>query len=345
MRRVAIIVCTCLLLVGAAAGWGLYRADPAARQTGGDLYSHRAVLTALSRAAGKRPDVIFVGDSTLMGFPGFPSWPAIAQQRFLDPLHRRSVVASAPGIDFFAYWTLAGRLAALHPDVVVLVANLRVMSPAAEVRGFTDMIGEIDLADVPATLALPYAIRGLTAPRVLLARTLATPAGEDAFLRFEGARRDVHESAAWTWLGAPGPPPRPGDHATFLSLPKLDEAKFAAWDAPLGPDNPLLRFGAAAVRKLADAGIRVLVVVAPVPWERLAAANHFDAVRYAIKVDVLRTMVVKAGGELVDLHRALARDAFRDTGGHFTPAGAAQVAGLVAPRLLSAMATAPPDAE
>jgi len=345
MRRVAIIVCTCLLLVGAAAGWGLYRADPAARRTGAQLYGHRPMLASLAQAAADPPSVVFLGDSTLMTFPVFPSWTTIAQQRFLDPLHRRSLLLATAGFDFFGYWALAGRIAALHPDVVVIIANLRVVQLGAGLRGFSDLIGETDLADVWTTLGLPYATRGLTAPRLLLARLLTNPVTEDAFLRFEGTQRDVHDAAAWSWLGPNEPPLSP---EVLLRTFLLKRGRMhAAFDAPLERGNPLLPFGEAAIRKLTAAGAAVLVVVSPVPWEMLAEVQRYEPGRYARRIDVLREMTERAGGRLLDLHRALARDQFRDGDGHFTAAGAERVATLVAPALVpavSATRTPPPVA-
>lgn len=331
MRRVALIVCVFLLLV-AAAGVAIYRtADPSARTTGLVLYGHRKVLADLAGAVRTPPQVVWEGDSTLMRVAQYPSYVDFIKRDVLDPARVGTLMLAAPGMDAYSYWSLSGRIAALRPKLVVLVANLRTFMPEGGVRGLSDLAAEIPLSDLPRTLALPYYIRGMTAPRLVLARALRTQLGEDVFLTFEGVRRNVQESAAWRWLGPEDRAPIPGE--PFFRFADMSERLLVAFDRPLGPSNPLLRFTAATVARLVDAGAAVLVVVTPIPWERGLETHHYEEGRFARRIALLRDVVESSGGRLVDLHRGLTKQFFRDTDCHFTADGAAEMAKLLTPEV------------
>jgi hypothetical protein len=104
------------------------------------------------------------------------------------------------------------------------------------------------------------------------------------------------------------------------------------FDSPITPDMPIVRFAAATVERLTRPGSKVLVVVAPYPWQ-LAVPVHYDQDRFARKIALLRRVVEENGGALLDLHRALPRSAFRDVDCHLTKEGAVEMATLVAPEL------------
>jgi hypothetical protein len=324
-----------VVLVAGAAWVGFDQGGTAARSTGFELYQHRGLLTHLREAATSPPQVVWVGDSTLMGFPALPSYANLVQRDLLDRIHVRSLILTAAGLDFFGYWGLAGRIAALQPDVVVLVANLRNFSPAGTPRGFNDLMAEIDWDDLPETLALPYNVRGMTMPRVLLARLLRTEAGEDMFLRYEGLRRNVQESAVWRWLGAAEPPPT--EAGNFRLFARVASRTVAAFDRPLGPRQPLVRFAGATVARLVRAGASVLVLVTPIPWETAASVGHYEQQRFEARIQTLREVVVANGGRLVDLHRVITHEGFRDFDCHLTADGAAEVAKRIGPYVLNAV--------
>jgi hypothetical protein len=332
MRRVATVVAVFVLLV-ACAGVATYRVGgPEARQTGMELYAHRWLIERVVNARSPAPPrVVWLGDSTLQEVPAIPSYASIVERDVLAPAHLRGLVLAAPGMDFYSYWSLAGRVAALRPKAVFLVANLRTFDPAGGIRGLSDVLGEVDLADVPATLALPYYVRGMTAPRVLLARVLRTELGEDLFLTFEGVRRQSQDAAAWNVLGPAARPPLPGEN--FQRLVTVGDGLLAAFDRPLGPGNPMLRFIRATVARLASAGAEVRVIVTPVPRERGTEARHYDRARFEARIGVLAAAVEAGGGRLVDLHRALTRGQFRDVDCHFNALGAAEMAKLLEPEL------------
>jgi hypothetical protein len=104
-----------------------------------------------------------------------------------------------------------------------------------------------------------------------------------------------------------------------------------AYDRPIRRDNPIVAFAGATVARLTRDGIAVLVIVTPMPWERALEAGHYDPDRVGGRIAVLREAVESNGGRLLDLHRALGRDQFRDVDCHFTAPGSAEMTRLVGP--------------
>jgi hypothetical protein len=333
MRRVATIACTWVVSIGVAA-LAMHRASAtSAREAGRAIYLHRITVNERLRTA--RPGaaaVVWLGDSTTMGRAPFPPYVPMVEAATRGP----TFVLEGPGMDFYAYWSLAGRVVALRPEVAVVIANLRTFGSEGGPQGFNDLTAEIDLADLPRTLALPFSIRGMTAPRLLLARTLRSDAGADAFLVYEGLRRRVQDSPAWEVLG-PSLPASPAwrlEH--YVHTLQAVQADYAR---PFGRSAPLLAYADATVARLRRAGIRVLVVVTPMPWE--LPGTHYDAEHVRARIALLRDVVERHGARLVDLHHALDASAFRDQDCHFTADGAARMARLVAPELGRELASAP----
>lgn len=333
MRRVALIVCTFLAIVTMATTAVLHLGGTDARATGRELYAHRVVVRQLREAARwhVRPTVVWAGDSTIMEFDDLPTHAHLVARRILAPAGARGLVLAAPNMDFFAYWNLAGRIAALRPELVVLVANVRGLAPTGGPKKLGDLTGEVDLADLPTAFALPYYLRGMTAPGLLLARALRAEAAEGAFLTLEGARRNAQEASVWARLGPKDPAVPPA--ALFARLVANTGERLAAYDRPLGDDSPLLGYVRASVARLVRDGIAVVVVVTPMPWERAATFGLYELGRVAPRIDVLRGAVEQAGGRLIDLHRSLVTSEFRDSDCHLTRAGADHVAGLLAPEI------------
>jgi hypothetical protein len=338
MRRVATIVCTFVVSIGVTAVAMRRAAAPSARQAGRAIYVHRVTVNERLRTASPgRAAVVWLADSTTMGRAPFPPYVPMVEAATRGP----TFVLEGPGMDFYAYWSLAGRVVALRPEVVVVIANLRNFGSAGGPQGFNDLTAEIDLADLPRTLALPFSIRGMTAPRLLLARTLRTDAGADAFLVYEGLRRLAQDSPAWEILGPTLPEPPDWRLVHFVHTLQAVQADYAR---PFGRSAPLLAYADATVARLRRAGIRVLVVVTPMPWD--LPGTHYDAEHVLARIALLRDVVERHGARLVDLHHALDASAFRDQDCHFTADGAARMAGLVAPevgRLLAQAGTTTPE--
>lgn len=319
------IVLVFLAALGGAAWVLVVRYGDVALARGHALYPHRALLERIdSAAADAPPAVVWLGDSTLMDIPGVPSLPLVIDRTHLWPANLSSLNLYAPGLDLFAYYGFMGRVLELRPRVVVLVANLRIFLPGGGARGFTDLAGLVPPAELPAALALPLGARGLSIPRLLLARLLARPWGESSFFFAEGVRRLFQDAAFWSALGSDQPPRRwfGGLHTTLVS-----------YNLPISKRHPLVRFAGAAVRMAEQRGVETLVVVTPVPYQWLTAAGGYDRRAFALRIDALRRAVEANGGTLIDRHRALPYHEFRDQSGHFTASGTEQVAAVVWPTL------------
>ena len=149
MRRVSVITCTYLTVV-MAAGWLICVVGGArARGVGIALYQHRWTAIRPLREQTTRPVLVWLGDSTIMDVDQYRSYVPMVEARVLAPPRPATLRLEGPGLDFYAYWSLAGRVAALQPKVVVLVANLRNLGAEGGERGFNDLVGEIDLGDLP----------------------------------------------------------------------------------------------------------------------------------------------------------------------------------------------------
>src|SRR5262249_25449296 len=175
VRRVVTIVAVLLAALAVAASVLSTRFGVAAVATGRSLYQHRVLVDLLDRArSGPRPAVGWLGDSTIMNVPGLPGYSMLMQQRHLGPRRLRSVILAMPGLDLFADYALMGEVLDLGPDVVVLIADLRACPRIGGVPGFSDLVGLVPAAELPRAALLPIAARGLTVPRLLLARALRT---------------------------------------------------------------------------------------------------------------------------------------------------------------------------
>jgi hypothetical protein len=326
MRRVAIIVGVWLaIVVGVALGGHRYESG-AATSRGWGLYAYRELLKKQIRRTSKsKPGVVWLGDSTMLGLRR-PSYPQLLQGVLPNVSSR---VLGFIGSDFFTYYPVVGQLLAVHrPAVLVMVAHLRLFQqPARDPTGASqtrnDLVSMIPTAELPRALLLPFAVRGVSVPRLLLARLLRYEPIERFLYFLEGAHALAAE-AEIPWLG-PNELRRPG--SGFFAI----EAAIEASDVAVSSDHPTVRLMAATVRLAREAGVRVVVVGTPLPYENMGDMGGYDSPLYAARFAVLRAAVEDAGGVFLDLHEALRRDEFVDPVGHFTVAGAAALAERVRP--------------
>jgi hypothetical protein len=87
----------------------------------------------------------------------------------------------------------------------------------------------------------------------------------------------------------------------------------------------------ATVRLAHEAGVHVIVVGTPIPFEDMRETVGYDPALYAARFATLRAAVEDAGGVFLDLHEALPHDKFHDPVGHFTVAGAEELAERIRP--------------
>ena len=295
---------------------------------GWTLYPYRRLVAPLTEPARDRADILWLGDSTIMTTEANVAapYPVLVDRRAMRPAGYSTEVVAAPGLDFYAYYALMGPALAMKPRLVVMVANLRLFNPAG-FRPFNDLVGFVPMAELPRLLALPYASRGMTAPGVVLAQLAGTERGFTTLLLAEGLRRRAADTAWWATLG-PERPDGPGWSAAERRERGL-AAKVREYARPIGPHHPLVRFAGAAVAMATRSGVRVLVVVSPMPLDVLREQQIFDDRRIARGIAALREAVTASSGTLVDLHAALPKDAFADVEGHLTADGMERVAALL----------------
>lgn len=332
--RVLVILSTVVASLGVAT-WALVTfGSSTAVQTGRWLYPHRGAQAMLAGAArGPQPALVWLGDSTLANGKGIVSYPALLQRTDLDPRRLSSCVVGSEGLDTYAFHSLVWETLALHPRVVVLIANLRVFSiGGATTRTFDDLTAFVPTHALPELLAQPFYFRGMTAPGLLLMRTLRYDWALDAFFWIQGTRDEIQHVSAWEVLGPEEPPTAANPLRAWVAG---WQGTAQAYDCPITPRLPLVRFMAASVAQIEAAGVRALVIVSPIAYEQLAKAGHYDPAVFAGRIDVLRQAVERERGTFLDLHRALEEPLFRDRSGHFTADGMARMRQLVWPTLFA----------
>lgn len=289
------------------------------------LYRH-SLARQLRDALRARPEVVWLGDSTILGVRD-RSYPQIV----------RGAVAKTPsavigylGCDFFTYYpVVAGLLAEHRPAVLVMVAHLRLFGA----RGSrNDLASLIPNEGIPHAARLPFATRSLTLPRLLLTRVLRWDAGEQALYVFEGGRVHVAD-VAMPWLGPKKfAPPSGGLRELGVAL--------AASDVEVGPNHPTVRMMAGTITLARDSGVHVVIVGTPIPFEAMRNSVGYDPVVYARRFAVLRRAAEAAGAVYVDLHEALPMERFRDAVGHFDEAGATLLADRLRPVVIRELSRA-----
>ena len=334
MHRVVTIVVVYLATLGLVAWAGVRHFGAAADEEGGGRYAHRpfvhkqlAPWSAFDQGATQR-SLVWLGDSTILGFKG-PSY-ANALSQTLRPQGVRSRILGWLGMDFYGYYFLTTAvMERLHPDVLVLIAHLRLFAPrrTLEIEGpfverptFSDLASVLEPAALVETPGLPLAERGLTPPRLALAQALRSARVEQLFRWWEGGRVLANRAVAFAILG----PPQPG--GSLMTKVAAVRVALAESDVEVTPAQPIVRMMGAAVRHAVRRGACVVVIGTPLPHETMAHTVGYDAERYARRFAVLRRVVEENGGTFVDLHEALGAAEFSDTAGHFTQAGADHMA-------------------
>lgn len=290
-------------------------------------FPHRgALLPVLDVPRGALPLALFLGDSTLADAW---SYPELLGRSLGDEAEVR--VVWWKGLEPYHYYLLLGRALALEPEVVVLVAHLRLFW-RDEPLWYPDLLTLLPPRELSRALRLPFHERGVSVPRLVLASLLGAAGGDDVVLAAAGGRELARSVPGLGWLV----PARLAERSAE-SLERRRATRFARYAEPLYAGHPALALLGAAVELAARGGARVLVVASPVPVSRLADAGLYAESDFRRRIELLRAATEANGGELLDLHRSLPRGEFRDEFGHHTPAGAKRIAAALEPALRAAL--------
>ena len=332
-----------MLGLAVAVGMAAWLAWEPASAVGVERYQHRALLPIWFRPRDRTgPLVVWVGDSTIAPIAR-RSYPHL----LAPELARRGVesrVVASLGLDFFDFYLLMGRVLDLAPDVVVMVAHLRLFDAGtvdveAQQAGwrstFNDFASEVPIAELPRLATLPLAARGLSIPRVLLAH----------LLHAEGAR-----TGSATWMGSTDRQPGASLVRRQARQGSRPRVTFGAGSAGmLAPTwstsarHPTVRMMRATVEMVRRRGARALVIGSPIPLAGIQNALGIRPEEFQPRFAVLREAVEQAGGEFLDLHDALPQAEFADAVGHFNDVGAAHMTRSIRPALERLLpATSPP---
>ena len=317
MRRVAAITGTWIGLLVAAAAAYIWPAEGVALERALQRYNYRESLKDQLRDVERdRPVVVWMGDSTMIGIK-LATYPPLVGRMLPDvPWGKVAFFGS----DFFTFYPIVGELLEHHrPALLVLVAHLRFFrQPSADtarvVATRNDLLSFVPTSELTTAMRLPLDTRGMTIPRLLLARLLRYELVEHAMYLADGARALVAE-AELSWLG----PTRPA-HA--MTGKRAIDLALGGSDVPITVDQPTVRMMAETVRLARRHDVRVLVIGYPVP----PATTGYDHTVYANRFAILRDIVAGAGGVFVDLHEALPNEMFQDAIGHLTREGHQRIA-------------------
>lgn len=276
--------------------------------------------------------IIFLGDSTVSEYPPGKSVPASLRRLLRKKASRATEVISLamPGMSGLEYYAFADRIAATHPDQVVMPINLASLS--VHWRGEFDQVesvGWILPSRLPDLLTRPFHTWNLTFDRILMYMGIVGLDLSKSWQRYgEEQIRAVH--GLHRLRSALLEPNRRilADGLPFYRLPfhtEIDnrpnrlyvESRYGEAFAGAEPDHPVVQMLAGALEIYQSAGIQVLAYVVPMNVE------HFDRIGFDTRtgtqktIETLRGVVESRGGRFLDLHRFFPDTAFKDIAGHF----------------------------
>ena len=285
-----------------------------------DLRHRRSEFLTPERQRPELPLALFLGDSTLL-----PEWsfPRDIARQLRGSLEVQQFAWQ--GFEAFQHYLILGRLLFLEPRAVVITAQHRSFW-RDEPLWYPDLLGLLPPRELPHALPLPFHARGVSLPKLMLSSLFGAPGGisEELLELFVGGRIEARRTPGLRWLVPARPPER-----DLRALVHTRRERFLRYAEPIFPGHPAVEMLGATVELSVRRGAQTLVVVSPIPFEALAAEGLYERERFAQWVDVLREQVEAAGGELLDLHRALPRADFKDDLGHYNRRGALTVSSHV----------------
>jgi hypothetical protein len=300
--------------------------------------------------------VLFLGDSLAIDTKGpDTSIPVRLAQNLAEArpgeLTVELVAYTGPGLGLFSHYFLSRRVIDREPDQIVLAVNLRSFSKRWRADERSQLAGWLPAEGWPEALALPLHAVEVSADRLFFYRALVALGAFDAWhwLQREQVRLAYAYWSAARWLQAAA---RVENGLTFRMLHKQAELrrdKTSAFRATpyathtlLGPalrglasGDPGLEVLDALLRRFEEAGIAVLVYVAPINVEHLTSIGAYDAQGMARTGTRIEAVSQRRGAGFLDLHDVLPDAAFADHLDHLMqdvePEGSRALADRLAP--------------
>jgi hypothetical protein len=256
---------------------------------------------------------------------------------------------ASPGLGAFSHYFLADRILAARPDVVVLSVNLRWFSPIWRGIDPPTLAGWLPARRWPELLGLPLEATGVSADRLAFYRALVASGVLPAWYRLQ--REQLRVQGAWqaaarslqALSGMPEGLAFEAEHGRRALARRAERgrstasyaaATFAPVFAGIEADSPTVRALDTLLARYRDAGVAVIVYVAPINVEHLKRLGVYDARGAAGAVAFLERLAQRRGARFLDLHALLPDAAFADQNDHLRTDGPVDGAALAARRLL-----------
>jgi hypothetical protein len=343
------------------ASWGLLSAVERAELPYGTVplhlipWLHERLPPMRARRASEHR-VLFLGDSLAVDTKGpDTSIPVRLGQALAEAqpegIAVELVAYTGPALGLFSHYFLSQRVIDREPDQIVLAVNLRSFSKRWRADERPQLAGWLPMEAWPEALSLPLHAADVSADRLFFYRALVALGAFDAWhwLQREQVRlahaywsaaRRV-QSAARVESGL--------DYRVLHEQAELRRDKTAAFRATpyaartllgpalrgLAPDDPALEVLDALLQRFEEAGIGVLVYVAPINVEHLSSIDAYDPQAMAQTSARIGAVSRRRGAAFLDLHDLLPDAAFADHLDHLRqdvePDGSRAVAHRLAP--------------
>lgn len=317
----------------------------------GGIRTERQLGKAARAPAGQRR-VFLLGDSLVFDMTPRPrsipdNLAALLAARS-GPRHYVRAVAS-PGTGAFSHYFLADRVLAARPDLVVLSVNLRWFSPVWRGIDPPTLAGWLPTRRWPEALGLPLEATGVSADRLAFYRVLVASGALPAWYRLQ--REQLRVQGAWqaaarrlqALSGMPEGLAYEVEHGRRALARRAVRGRstathavetFAPVFAGIEADSPTVRALETLLARYRDAGVDVIVYVAPINVEYLKRLGVYDARGAADAIAFLEGLARRQGARFLDLHALLPDAAFADQNDHLRTDGPVDGAALAARRLL-----------
>jgi len=300
--------------------------------------------------------LLFVGDSLAMDLlPPNTSIPVRLQERLAERRDGRPEFdvggVAFSGLSIFSHYFISDRLIALRPDQLVLAVNPASFSRRWRAHERAQLAGWIPARRWPEAVALPLYEVGVSADRLLYYHLVAAAGGAEIWrwLQREQVRVAHAYWAAAVWLQERSGLPQGLQYRRVHALTNFDQlletkhrptrllarSLFGPVLDGLEADDPGIEVLDALLAHFREAGIRVVLYVAPINVEYLQRLGVYDAEGVARSMATIEALARRQGAAFLDLHDLLPDAAFRDATNHLTqdvePDGARLVAERIAP--------------